>query len=105
MCHDGFGFFVLWLLLFMWAMLMVMIVAVIASSICPLTHALVSAKTLQFAFVMHGLQGLIFLWQYLLSWYENCRDTHNTLTMPLLRLLMRLPCGFEVDCHGLTYCV
>ncbi len=86
------------------AMLKVMIVAVVALSIRPLTPALVG-KTLQFAFVAQALQRLMSLWQYLSLRYEYCCDTNDALTMPLLRLSMRPPCGFEADCHSRPHCI
>jgi hypothetical protein len=92
------------LLLFALAMLTVTTVAVIALSLRPLTPALVG-KMLQFAFVALALRRWTPLPQYLSLQYEYCCDTHNALTMPLLRLLTKPLCGFDADCHGLPYCI
>jgi hypothetical protein len=86
------------------AMLTVMIVAIIALSVQPLTPLLVG-KMLQFAFVLHALRRLMPLQSLLMLWDEYPRDTHNTLTMPLLCSSAKLPCGFEAECHGLPCCV
>ncbi len=40
------------------------------------------------------------LWWWLLSRDEYHRDTHGILMTPLLRSLVRPPCGTEADCHG-----
>ncbi len=86
------------------AMLTVMIVAVVALSVQPLTPALVR-KISHFAFVAHALRRMTPLRQYLLSRDYYHRDNQNALTTPLLHSLARPPCGFEADCHGLPHCV